>query len=257
MIGELQQALRETADVERAVHSGYFFKCGPGQYGEGDQFIGNKVPDIRRIAKRYKDLPLEDLHELLMSPWHEERLVALFILILQHKKTPERDNEFYEFYLAHSGPVGQSLVSPSARKKWAPKNNFFGINNWDLVDSSAGYIVGPYLQDRPEKMRVLRALASSEHLWEKRIAMLSTFAYIVDGRPDEALEIAELLLHDPHDLIQKAVGWMLREIGKRCSKEVLVMFLAQHYRTMPRTALRYAIEHFSETERKAYLQGTA
>jgi 3-methyladenine DNA glycosylase AlkD len=169
---------------------------------------------------------------LLQSGWHEERLAASFILVAQFQKAGAANKKaIYDFYLAHT--------------KW--------INNWDLVDSSAEFIVGPYLENRPEKLRVLQTLAKSKSLWERRIAMLATFDYIKKGRADEALIIAEQLLHDPHDLIQKAVGWMLRETGKRVDRQLLVAFLDGRAATMPRTTLRYAIEHLSPDQRADYL----
>lgn len=234
MIEDLKKELRAAVNPEKAVFLPQFFKAGPGEYAEGDKFLGVTVPAQRIIAKKYKDLPLKDLEKLLTSEWHEERLTSLLILVGRYKKSSEAEQkEIYDFYLNHT------------------KN----INNWDLVDTSAEYIVGPYLQDRPEKMGVLTKLAHSKDLWERRIAMLSTFDYIKKGNPVEALEIAEILLYDKHDLIQKAVGWMLREIGKRCDIQLLIEFLNEHYQTMPRTSLRYAIEHFSPETRQKYLKG--
>lgn len=170
---------------------------------------------------------------MIISPWHEERLTGLFILVSRYKKGDEvTRKEIYDFYLAHTRH----------------------INNWDLVDSSAAYIVGPWLDGRSEKMRVLTKLAKSDWLWDRRIAMLATFDYINKGRADEALAIAEQLLHDNHDLIQKAVGWMLRELGKKVDRRLLAGFLDKHAATMPRTALRYAIEHFEPEQRQHYME---
>lgn len=209
-----------------------FFKAGPGEYAEGDKFLGVTVPQQRAIAKEFKDLSLAEATDLLTSEWHEERLTALFILVGQYKRGDEANKKaIYDLYLAHT--------------KW--------VNNWDLVDSSSEFIVGPYLENRPEKLDVLEKLALSELLWERRIAMLATFDYIKKGRADEALIIAEQLLYDKHDLIQKAVGWMLREIGKRVDHSLLSAFLDEHAATMPRTTLRYAIEHFDPERRQHYL----
>ena len=233
-LDQLKKDLRQYINPEKAVFLPRFFKTGPGQYAEGDKFLGVTVPNQRLVAKKYKDLPLNQVEKLIGSPWHEERLTGLFILVGIYQKGDEKvKKEVYDFYISHT------------------KN----INNWDLVDTSAGYIVGQYLENRPEKMKVLRQLAKSDLLWERRIAMIATLAYIVKGSSEEALEIAEVLLNDKHDLIQKAVGWMLREVGKRCSRQVLVEFLNKYYKTMPRTTLRYAIEHFSPEIRKNYLTG--
>jgi 3-methyladenine DNA glycosylase AlkD len=194
--------------------------------------MGVSVPDQRQVARRYLSLPLSDLEQLLTSSIHEERLTALIILVRQFQRADELTQEkIYNFYLTHAAH----------------------INNWDLVDSSAEFIVGPWLQHRDQS--ILQTLARSPSLWERRIAMLSTFHYIKQGDPNEAFKIATILLHDPEDLIQKAVGWMLREIGKRCSSEAEEAFLRRHYHTMPRTMLRYAIEHFPDSRRQEYLKG--
>lgn len=230
----VQDELAAFGSPERAAGSARFFKTGAGQYGEGDIFIGVTVPEIRRVAKRHAALPLADLEDLLHSPVHEHRLTALLILVAQYARGDAAARErIYHLYLRNTDRV----------------------NNWDLVDSSAEHIVGPWLQDRPDKMAVLRRLAASESLWERRIAMLATFAYIKQGRAEEALQVADLLLADTHDLIHKAVGWMLREIGKRCGEATEEAFLLPRYRTMPRTMLRYAIERFPEDRRRAYLRG--
>jgi len=238
MLSELRAELRAHVDPEKAAFFPRFFKSGPGQYGEGDKFLGLTVPVQRIIAKKHKDLPMADIGKLITSEWHEERLTALLILVDQYQKATQKNDgemqkQIYDFYLAHTA----------------------NINNWDLVDTSADKIVGPYLHHRPEKGAILTGLARSTSLWERRIAMLSTFHYIRAGEPGEALEIAEILLNDTHDLIQKAVGWMLREVGKRCDRQLLVAFLNEHYQTMPRTALRYAIEHLSPETRQLYLKG--
>lgn len=230
---DVSQALREVSTVEKARNNAWFFKTGEGQYGHGDQFLGVTVPQQRKIAKDYyKDLSLESIEELLQSKWHEERLTAIFMLVLTFQKGDNtKKDQVANLYLANT--------------KY--------INNWDLVDSSACYILGPWLEPSPYKMKLLTKLAKSHSLWERRIAMLTTFHYIKAGQPAEALEIAEILVDDSHDLIQKAVGWMLREIGKRVDPELLRDFLNRHAATMPRTALRYAIEKLSTSERQAYL----
>ncbi len=231
-VADVRKQLRAAVNPEKAVFLPRFFKAGPGEYAEGDKFLGVTVPQQRAIAKEFKALSLAEVTELLTSEWHEERLTALFILVGQYKRVDEANKKaIYDLYLSHT--------------KW--------INNWDLVDSSAEFIVGPYLENRPEKLEVLEGLAASELLWDRRIAMLSTFDYIKKGRADEALVIAEQLLYDKHDLIQKAVGWMLREIGKRVDHSLLSAFLDKHAATMPRTTLRYAIEHFSPERRQYYL----
>jgi len=229
---QVSVALRIVATPERAKSNAWFFKSGPGQYGEGDKFLGVSVPQQRTVAKQFKDLPLTEVEKLVMSPLHEERLTGVFILVGQYQRGDEVGKKaIYDFYMSHTAC----------------------INNWDLVDSSAGYIVGPQLENDPNKMKILTKLAKSDPLWDRRIAMLATFHYIMRGRADEALAIIEILLNDKHDLIQKAVGWMLREIGKRADRQILVQFLDKHASTMPRTSLRYAIEHFSSSERAQYL----
>jgi len=227
------QELRKTATPQKAKASAWFFKSGPGQYAEGDKFLGVTVPEQRSVAKKFMDLQLKDVKKLIMSPWHEERLTGLIVLVGQYKRADESGKkEIYDFYLSHT--------------KY--------INNWDLVDLSAEHIVGPWLDGRPEKMQVLQKLTKSSWLWDRRIAMLATFDYIKKGRADEAVAIAEYLLHDKHDLIQKAVGWMLREIGKKVDRQILTDFLDKHAATMPRTSLRYAIEHFAPGQRSHYLR---
>lgn len=229
---DVSKALRAIATPAKAQSSSWFFKSGPGQYGEGDKFLGVTVPEQRKVAKQFKDLSIIETEKLVTSPWHEERLTGLIILVGQYKKADAANQKaIYDFYLSHTK----------------------SINNWDLVDSSAEFIVGPYLSDRPDKVKVLTKLAKSDLLWDRRIAMLSCFAYIKQGRADEALVIAEILLHDTHDLIQKAVGWMLREIGKRVDRQILLKFLDQYAATMPRTALRYSIEHLDPKQRQHYM----
>jgi len=216
---------------EQAAVSQRFFKTGPGEYGEGDIFLGIKVPVLRNLAKDYFDLSLKDVKTILGSQYHEQRLLSLFIMVDQFSKGDQKKKKsIYQLYL---------------------KNTRF-INNWDLVDSSAHLIVGPSLMDKTKAP--LYEMARSDLLWERRIAIMSTFHYIKNDKFTDTLKIAEILLSDKEDLIHKAVGWMLREIGKRHlqSEET---FLKQHYQNMPRTMLRYAIEKFAEPKRKRYLKG--
>ena len=224
--------LEAIADPQRASNSAWFFKTGPGQYGEGDVFIGVTVPKQRQVAKKYTHLPLGEVEKLLASAIHEERLTALIILVGQYKRGDQAERQsIYDFYLAHT----------------------HCINNWDLVDSSASYIVGAHLLDKDRT--ILYELARSSNLWERRIAIIATAAFIARGQSKDTFAIAEILLTDTHDLIHKAVGWMLREVGKSCGQEVLEGFLRAHYRVMPRTMLRYAIEKFDEPLRQKYLKG--
>jgi 3-methyladenine DNA glycosylase AlkD len=227
----VQRSLRAQADPGRARVLSRFFKTGPGHYGEGDRFLGLTVPTVRQVARQARTLPLTAVDRLLRSGYHEERLCALLILVEQFSRARPADQaRRYRFYLRHT----------------------HCINNWDLVDVSAEKIVGPYLEHRSQAP--LFRLARSPSVWERRIAVLATFHYIKRGRFDETLRLAQGLLRDPHDLIHKAVGWMLREIGKR-DRPALERFLGRHYRTMPRTMLRYAIERFPARRRRAYLQG--
>jgi len=228
----LRDELKLLSSSERAASSAWYFKTGPGQYGEGDVFIGVSVPDLRKVAKDYETLSLDKLEQLLLSPIHEERLISLIILVIQFFKSNETKRKtIYNFYISHTD----------------------NINNWDLVDCSAANIVGAWLYNRDKK--VLSRLSHSDVIWERRIAILATFYYIKRGDPTVTIHIARLLIHDQHDLIQKAVGWMLREIGKRCSQDVEENFLAIYYKTMPRTTLRYAIERFPKDRREQYLKG--
>jgi 3-methyladenine DNA glycosylase AlkD len=231
-LGALRRDLRAEADSDDAVHLQRFFKTGPGQYGEGDRFLGVRVPVLRRLAREYRALPADAALALLQSRWHEERLLGLLLLVAIYHRGQDADKQaVYDAYLAHTRH----------------------INNWDLVDASAEHIVGPHVI--PDRLDVLERLARSPDLWERRIAMLATFHGIKQGQFASALRIATLLLGDRHDLIHKAVGWMLREIGKR-DRAVEQAFLREHHGAMPRTALRYAIEHFPERERQRYLAGT-
>ncbi|MCK5218103.1 DNA alkylation repair protein [bacterium] len=227
----LRKSLQKQANPHKARILQGFFKTGPGEYGEHDIFIGVPVPELRKLAKMSPDLDFEDIRFLIQSRIHEERLTALFILIIQFNHGPAaRQKSIYSFYL----------------------RNLHFVNNWDLVDTSAEHILGAYLADKDKTL--LTRLAHSRNFWKRRIAILSTFHYIKKGEFDETLKIADLLLHDSEDLIHKAVGWLLREIGKRDlpAEEV---FLKRHYKTMPRTMLRYAIERFPEPKRRAYLKG--
>lgn len=228
---EIRKAILKQKNPAQAVILQRFFKTGKGEYGEGDIFYGIKVPVQRSIAKLFKDLSLNDLKELINSKIHEERLIAAFILVDQYKRGDNKKKKvIYNFYLKH-------------RK---------GINNWDLVDLSAPKIVGAYLIDKEKDP--LYKFAKSKDLWEKRISIISTQAFIREHYFEDTLKIAEILLNDKHDLIHKAVGWMLREVGNRDQKTE-EEFLRKRYKTMPRTMLRYAIEKFPEKERKSYLEG--
>lgn len=235
MLEELRAELRIYVNPEKAAFFPRFFKTGPGQYGEGDQFLGLTVPDQRLVAKKFKELARSDLHTLLQSPWHEERLTALLILVNQFKMAdPVTQRELYDFYLAHTDRV----------------------NNWDLVDTSARDIVGGYLYYNQQLLPVLDRLAASGSLWERRIAIIATFYFLMKGEPDLTIKLSKLLLHDQEDLIHKAVGWMLREMGKRCDQKLLTDFLDEHAHEMPRTTLRYAIEHLDRSTRQQYLRQT-
>ena len=228
---QLARELRAAASPGRAAGAAWFFKTGPGQYGEGDIFLGVTVPVLRRLALKYRDLPFEQLQPLLKSKEHELRSAALEILVDQHKRAdPKARKAIQDFYLAHTAH----------------------INNWDLVDLSCREIIGGYLRTRPRKL--LDRLAASSSLWERRIAMVSTMVLVRDGEFEDALRIAERLLPDKHDLIHKAIGWVLRELGDK-DRAALVTFLQQHYARIPRTALRYAIEHFPAEQRKRILKG--
>jgi 3-methyladenine DNA glycosylase AlkD len=229
-LSKLQGEIKGKANPLKAKLLQGFFKTGKGQYGEGDIFLGLMVPIQREMVKKYQDLPLVDIQKLLDSKIHEERLIALLILVLQFKKgDASKRKTIFDFYLKNSR----------------------NINNWDLVDLTAPNIVGEFLLDKDRI--IIYKLAKSHNLWEKRIATLATFTFIKFGKFKDALKIAEILLNDNHDLIHKAVGWMLREIGKR---DLLAeeRFLKKHYKKMPRTMLRYAIEKFPEKKRKKYLQ---
>jgi 3-methyladenine DNA glycosylase AlkD len=231
-LAALRKALYALADPADAIHLQRFFKTAPGEYGAGDKFLGLRVPALRQLVKEYRELADAEALEMLASSWHEERLLALMLLVHQHGRgdAAHRDR-IHRAYLAHTRY----------------------INNWDLVDASAGQIIGSHLDARD--IALLERLARSGDLWERRIAIVSTFHFTKRNEFAPALKIAKLLLHDPHDLIHKAVGWMLREVGKR-DRHAEDAFLKQHYQKMPRTMLRYAIERHPETVRKQYLAGT-
>jgi 3-methyladenine DNA glycosylase AlkD len=229
---EIRKRLRSLADPEKAKVLQRFFKTGPGEYGEGDRFLGIVVPAIRKQVRELHDTPLPEVKKLLRSSVHEERLLALLLFVKKYEKGDDALKEkIYGLYL----------------------NSTKHINNWDLVDLTAEKIVGPHLRNGARGP--LYRLARSKSLWERRIALLSTFHFIKNHEFAETLRIARMLLQDGEDLIHKAVGWMLREVGKR-DVAALEGFLRKHYRAMPRTMLRYAIERFPEAKRKKYLNGT-
>lgn len=225
------RVLEAHANPEKASILRRFFKTGAGQYGEGDKFIGVIVPDSRKVANEFKDIAtMNDILILLKNPIHEVRLTALHLLVLQFKKaSPEKQKEIFDTYLTQTDR----------------------INNWDLVDLSAPQIVGTFLLEKNNR-KILIRLAKSKLLWERRIAIIATFGFIKNNQFEDTFRIAEILLQDKHDLIHKAVGWMLREVGKR-NQKAEENFLDVHAKTMPRTMLRYAIEHFDERKRKHYL----
>ncbi|HEX7318695.1 MAG TPA: DNA alkylation repair protein [Pyrinomonadaceae bacterium] len=228
---ELQERLKALGDARVAASSRRFFKTGPGEYGAGDLFRGIRVPVLRALAKEYQSVSSQEAGRLLRSPFHEDRLLALLLLVRLYARGDEAAREkIYRLYL---------------------KNTRY-INNWDLVDSSAEHIVGAHLRERGRGP--LRLLAKSADLWERRIAVLATFHYVKRGEFEETFRVARALLSDREDLIHKAVGWMLREVGKR---DPLAEdgFLKKHYRRMPRTMLRYAVERFPEEKRRRYLKG--
>ena len=230
-VADIKNEMRKLANKKIAEHSQRFFKTGKGQYGEGDIFLGIRVPVLRKIAKKFRRISLAEVSKLLESKFHEERLLSILMLVNLFKSGDEDDQELiYELYL--------------------DKTKF--INNWDIVDISAGNIVGAFLFEK-DKAPLYR-LVFSENLWERRIAIVATFYFIRNDEFDDTLKIAEILFTDKEDLIHKAVGWMLREVGKRVIK-IEEEFLKEHYLKMPRTMLRYAIERFPETRRKMYLKG--
>jgi len=225
--------LRRQADPEDARFLQGFFKTGPGEYGEGDVFLGIRVPATRKLVAQYRDSDLTEIGKLLESRFHEARLLALLILVSRFQRGDARtQRDVYALYRSHL--------------RW--------INNWDLVDGSAEHIVGRHLLNRSR--RPLYQLARSPNVWRRRIAIMATFHFIRQDEFRETLDLADVLLDDEHDLIHKAVGWMLREVGNR-DQNAEKVFLKSRYRTMPRTMLRYAVERFPEQQRQAYLRGTA
>jgi 3-methyladenine DNA glycosylase AlkD len=230
---QISRDLKSLANPELASQAQRYFKTGAGEYGEGDRFLGIRVPVLRVQLKKYESATLEDARQLLASEFHEERLFAVLLLVRKFDKS--NDAERAAIY-------------------WLYLNNTSQINNWDLVDSSASQIVGRYLESHDRL--ILYKLVESSSLWERRIAIIATFYFIKNNQFDDALKLATQLLDDEEDLIHKAVGWMLREIGKR-DGEVERNFLLAFYKSMPRTMLRYAIERFPDSERKQYLLGDA
>ena len=228
----IKQDMQKLANPEKAKIYLRFFKTGKGHYGEGDQFLGLSMPQQRILAKKYVNLSLGEIQVLISSPIHEHRMTALIILTYKYEKADEdTKKEIYELYI----------------------KNYNCINNWDLVDVTAPRIVGEYLLDRKSKRRILYEFALSDHLWKKRIAIISTFTFIRNNEFQDTINISEILLEDKHDLIHKAVGWMLREMGK-IDEKPLLNFLDKHYKIMPRTMLRYSLEKLSEEQRKHYMK---
>ena len=226
----IKQELESYIDPIKREYLPRFFKTGPGQYGEGDQFLGIVVPNTRLVAKKYKQVDFKVMAELLQSPWHECRLCALLILVERFKKSDEQESkQIYDFYLSQTTRV----------------------NNWDLVDLSAPTIVGGYLLDKSRED--LYRLADSSLLWDQRIAVVATYTLIRNEDYIDILTLSEKLLHHPHDLMRKAMGWMLREMGKR-NIDLLYQFLNKYHQVMPRTMLRYSIEKLSDEERRHYMR---
>jgi len=229
-LSSLKQDLKKLSNPKQAKLLSGFFKTGKGEYGAGDKFLGITVPEQRKIAIKYKHLSLKEVEQLLSSKIHEQRLISLLLLVHNYQNHEEKRKSIFNFYLKNTNK----------------------INNWDLVDLSSHKIIGDFLSDKDKS--ILYKLAKSKNIWERRIAIISTANFIQQGRFTDTLEISKILLHDNHDLIHKAVGWMLREVGKK-DKSVLEDFLKRHYKKMPRTMLRYSIEKFLESERKKYLKG--
>ena len=228
---EVINELKILATEDRRKSNEWFFKTNKGEYGYGDIFLGVRMPDIRKVAKKFSPtITLKELTELIQSPIHEVRLCALIILVNQYKKG--NFSKIFEYYI----------------------RQISFINNWDLVDSSAPYIVGDYLYNNPDERSILFEFVHSENLWVRRISIVSTFTLIKNNQFNETLQIAKILLNDKHDLIHKAVGWMLREVYKR-DQDLIRTFLKQNYAQLPRTTLRYAIERMDEVERLLFLKG--
>ena len=232
MLNQIKQDMQSLANPEKAKIYLRFFKTGKGHYGEGDQFLGLSMPEQRVIAKKYINTSLQELQELITSPIHEHRMTTLIILTYKYEKADEdTKKEIYDFYL----------------------KNYQSINNWDLVDVTAPRIIGTYLLDRRSRRRILYEFTLSNHLWKKRIAIVSTYTFIRNKDFQDTINISEILLNDKHDLIHKAVGWMLREMGK-IDEKVLLKFLDKHHKVMPRTMLRYSLEKLNETQKKYYMK---
>ena len=231
---ELKATLRAIASPRRAAVTRSFFKTGPGEYSEGDQFLGIRIPDLRALVKKADAVTLRQILTLLRSEWHEERLMALLLMERRFERA-SNDN-------SKDAAREEIVTAYLANTRW--------VNNWDLVDASAPSILGAWLLTR--KRSLLGELVRSENFWERRIAIVSTLTLIRSGEFRDTLRLTEKLLKDPEDLMHKACGWMLREVGKR-DREVLVSFLERHAHKMPRTMLRYAIEHFSQRERRLWL----
>lgn len=230
---QLKVKLEKLSNPVKAKHLQGYFKTGKGEYGEGDIFIGITVPNLRKVAKEFETLDFSDIKELLTSPIHEKRVVSLFILSnkFHNKKADEKvKKQIYDFYMKHLEYV----------------------NNWDLVDDAARKILGSYLLDKDRS--VLYKLAKSKNIWERRNAIISTFVFIQKGESKDTIQISEMLLEDKHDLIHKAVGWMLREMGKRVDVKLLEEFLDKQASNMPRVMLRYAIEKLPDKKRNKYLE---
>lgn len=230
---QVQEALTDKSRPDKAAFFPRFFRTGPGEYGEGDKFLGVVVPDQRAIAKKFRTLSRPEIKKLLDSPYHECRLTGLFVLVGQYEKAKDDADRksIYEFYVA----------------------NVDRVNNWDLVDTTCHKIMGPYLCERNRKP--LFQFANAKHLWKNRIAIVTTYYFIRRDDLDTTIELSEILLEHPHDLIHKAVGWMLRELGKQ-NESMLLLFLKQHLDRMPRTMLRYSIEKFPKAKRNEIMNGT-
>lgn len=230
----ITQELKKKSKPEKVAILSRFFKCGKGEYGEGDKFLGVTVPDQRKVAKRYvMRAVLEDVRKLLESKWHEHRLTGLFLLVYKYEKAGEKERrQIYQFYL----------------------KNLHAVNNWDLVDTTTPNIVGEYMWEHPQERHRLQTLLRSKNVWRRRIAVLATFAFIKRDCFNPTLQVSRTLLQDSHDLIHKAVGWMLREIGKRDEK-TLTNFLDTYACVMPRTMLRYSLERLNKKQKERYMKG--
>ncbi|MBC8501264.1 MAG: DNA alkylation repair protein [DPANN group archaeon] len=232
MLNQLKKELQKLSNPKKAAIMQRFFKTGPGEYGEGDVFIGPTVPEQRSIAKKYIDLDFKDIQILLNNKIHEYRLTGIFILVYKFQRASDKEKKkIYNFYI----------------------KNFDRINNWDLIDCTCDKILGPYMLEHSKEKKKLYKWVKSRRLWTRRISIITTFEFIKNNEFEDTLKVSGILLHDGHDLIHKAVGWMLREIGKR-DQAVEERFLRKHYKQMPRTMLRYAIERFDEKKRQFYMK---